>query len=339
MNRFNPLAPFWSSAVGLRNWMYDQHWVEPVSLPIPVISVGNLTMGGTGKTPFIQWLLKELSQMGYHPGVVSRNYGASNPKSGFVTTDPAASTFFGDEAALLKMNHPEIPVYAGSQKWQSALVVAREAKGVDVLLIDDGFQHRKLHRDFDIVLLDTSVPQQDYAWPPLGRARESLTAIHRAQTLVFTKCEQSNKQTLLYLERECQSHPMIMRSEQKQGFPQWKGGRSLPSLRVLHDGKGLAFCGLGHPESFLKGLQNQGLKIEKFKIFADHFAYDEKTIKMLADLSINFDYLVTSEKDFVKLSNWPPEGPPLYVVSLEHQMMSNGEGFRAQLLGRLRKKS
>lgn len=339
MNRFNPLAPLWASAVGVRNWMYDQQWVESVSLSIPVISVGNVTMGGTGKTPFIQSLLKELQQMGHRPGVVSRNYGASHPKSGFVTTEPAAPSFFGDEAALLKRNNPEIPMYAGPQKWQSALAMVKEVKGIDVLVIDDGFQHRKLQRDFDIVLLDTSVDKQDYAWPPWGRAREPLTAIHRAQALVFTKCEQSNEQTLLYLERECQSHPLIMRSEQKQGLPQWKGGRPLSSPQVWREGKGFAFAGLGHPDSFLKGLQHQGLKIGEFKIFTDHFSYDEKSIKMLADLSTNFDYLVTSEKDFVKLSNWPKDGPPLCVVSLEHQMISNLEGFRAQLAGHLRKKS
>ena len=337
MSRFNPLAPLWKAVVGLRHWMYDQKWMNSVQLPIPVISVGNLTMGGTGKTPFIQWLLKELVQMGYHPGVVTRNYGASFPKSGLVTVGPTAPSFYGDESVLLKMNNPEIPIYAGPQKWKSAKLLLQEVKSIDVLLIDDGFQHRRLHRDFDILLLDTSVSKQDYDWPPLGRARESLQAIRRASALVFTKCEQSNEKTRQYLEIECKSHPMILHSEQRQGIPQWRRGRALTSSSILHEGRGLAFCGLGNPESFLKGLQNQGLNIGEFKIFADHFVYDDKSIKMLAEMGTNFDYLVTSEKDFVKLLDWPKAGPPLCVVSLEHQVMSDLEGFRAQLTRHLRK--
>lgn len=337
MSHFNPLAPLWKAAVGLRQWMYDQKWIETVQLPIPVISVGNLTMGGTGKTPFIQWLIKELVKMGYHPGVVTRNYGASFPKSGLVTVGPTAPSFYGDEAVLLKMNHPQIPIYAGPQKWKSAMLLLQEVKTVDVILIDDGFQHRRLHRDFDILLLDTSVPKLDYDWPPLGRARESLQGIHRAHSIVFTKCEQSHEKTRQFLEKEGGAHPLLLRSEQKQGFPQWKRGRRLSSSTILSEGRGLAFCGLGNPESFLKGLKQQGLKIEEFKIFADHFVYDDKSIKMIADLATNFDYLVTSEKDFVKLLDWPDSAPPLCVVSLEHQIMSNLEGFRAQLTRHLRK--
>jgi len=347
-NSMNPFAPVWSSLVGLRNWIYDQKIIEPIQLPIPVISVGNITMGGTGKTPFIQWLLHELIRMGYHPGVISRNYGVNNKNSGFVTLGIEASSIFGDEAVLLKMKNPDIPIYSGPQKWKSALKVVEEAKSVDVLLIDDGFQHRRLKRDFDILLLDTSVKKRDYEWPPRGRARESFIALKRASAIIFTKCEQSNAETLAFLEKKCSSidyyqtqtqsiKPLMLRAEQKQGNPQWVRGKPLISQNIIKEGRGLAFCGLGNPESFLQGLKNQGLTIGAFKVFADHFQYDKKSIQSLIELSINYDYLVTSEKDFVKVMGWPDEGPPLCVVSLEYQMSGDLEGFRAKLARHLGK--
>lgn len=340
MNRWNPFAPIGSSVVELRRWLYEQRWVKTVSLAIPVISIGNITMGGTGKTPFLQWLLHELTAMGFHPGVVSRNYKTKSQNPGFVTVEPGAASRFGDEAVLLKMKNPQIPIYSGPQKWRSATVLARESKDIDVIVIDDGFQHWRLQRDFDIVLLDTSVAIKDYDWPPWGRARESLSSVKRANTVVFTKTEQSNKETQSFLEKECAFQGIVLHSRQKQGFPQWVRGQAMMSLNPLANQKALAFCGLGHPKSFLKGLKNQNLQIAEFKFFSDHFIYDQSSVKALISLfqEKNCDYLITSEKDFVKLLDWPEEGPPLYVVPLEHQLEGDLEGFRAELSRCLRKR-
>lgn len=342
------LSPFMEGLVGTRNWLYDQKIITPVQLSIPVISVGNITMGGTGKTPFIQWLLKELFDLGFHPGVVSRNYGAKNAQEGLVTFNSQAASHFGDEPVLLKMNFPHIPIYAGAKKWRSAKQLCELDKSIDVLLVDDGFQHRSLARDMDIVLLDTSVNKNDYAWPPLGRARESLSAMKRAQVIVFTKWEQRNPETVEYLEKSMDIHDksnkgfdrvplnktLKLYSEQKLGALKCVKGSALSTIGETQ--KGFAFCGLARPKNFLFSLKALGLRIGEFKTFPDHFAYEPNSIKTVIELAKNYDYAVTSEKDWVKLSDWPEEGPTLYVLPVSQNLLGDSGGFR-EMLSRLRR--
>lgn len=378
---FSLLSPFLEGLVGARNWLYDQKIITSTQLSIPVISVGNITMGGTGKTPFIQWLLKELLDLGFHPGVVSRNYGAREAQEGLVTFSSHAAQHFGDEPVLLKMNFPHVPIYAGAKKWRSAKQLCELDKSIDVLLVDDGFQHRRLARDMDIVLLDTSVHKSDYAWPPLGRAREPFSAVKRAQVIVFTKWEQRNPETVDYLEKcidiygcsnkinnSCERDNLIqstrstdpettmnsfdssnhsdefggvkfkktlkLYSEQKLGALKCVRGGALVTINETQ--KGFAFCGLARPENFLLSLKTLGLCIGEFKPFPDHFGYGSNSMRTIIELAKNYDYAVTSEKDWVKLSDWPEKGPALYILPVSQNLLGDCGGFR-EMLSRLRR--
>lgn len=330
-NKMNPLSPLFYSVVSLRNWLYEKKFFKTVRLDIPVISVGNITMGGTGKTPMIDWLVRELSQIGLTPGVVSRNYRGHLNHPDWVRVQPGASAAYGDEAILLKLKNPTLPILSGPQKWASALKLQKEAPEVNVVLIDDGFQHRQLHRNFDIVLLDVSVSVQDYQWPPYGRARESLGSLKRADVIIFTRWEQRNEETVQYLESLMEGRCLVLRAEQCTDRPKQAAGRSIENPELIKTGNALAFCGLGNPGSFLRSLQHLGLNIAQFIKFPDHAVYNDERVRQLLSAGANFDYLVTSEKDMVKLQDWPFKGPPLCVIPMQLKVNGDLEAFREKL--------
>jgi tetraacyldisaccharide 4'-kinase len=332
---FNPLAPFFSAGVQVRNWIYDVELIRPTRLKIPVVSVGNVTMGGTGKTPFMNWLVSEIADLGYKPGLISRSYRTNLPNPEWVHTQPGSFTEFGDEAVFLKLKNPSVSILSGPSKWKSALKMESESSETNVILVDDGFQHRQLHRDFDIVLLDVSVGIKDYEWPPVGRAREKLQSLKRADVIVFTRWEQRNEATMRALEHEIAINALRLKAEQVTDSAQWIAGRSLGEGDTLKSGVGLAFCGLGNPQSFLKSLESQGLRIGKFIQFPDHATYDDAKIKRLIQEGTSFNYLVTSEKDMVKLQEWPFQGAPLCVLPMHLKLSGPLEAFRETLARRL----
>lgn len=332
-----PLGSVFSTLVALRNWMYDNKMMKTGAVRKAVISVGNITMGGTGKTPFIHWLIQEIETRGYHPGVVSRNYGSSFRTSEWVDSKPNSVTKFGDEAVLLKTKNPEVPMISGPLKWQSALKMDLEGEGVDVILVDDGFQHRRLRRDLDIVLLDVSVSIHDYYWPPMGRARESLKGLARADIIVFTRWEQRRDETIKWLQSGLPQKVITLQAEQVSGPIQRVAGAPLKSKSAIKNGTGLAFCGLGNPDSFIKTLNNQSLTIGEFMRFADHMNYEEDTLARILKAAEKFDYVITSEKDFIKLQNWPFNGPTLCVIPLEIKVAGAMEAFLEKMDSILRK--
>jgi tetraacyldisaccharide 4'-kinase len=328
---FNPLAPLVSSLVRARNWAFDAKLFKTVHLKIPVISVGNITMGGTGKTPFINWLLSEVSDLGYRPGVITRNYRASLKEPGWVHTNPGSFLMFGDEAVFLKLKNPAIPILSGPRKWENALQMEHNGEGVNVVLVDDGFQHRRLHRDIDIILLDLSVAPKDYEWPPWGRARESLKSLERAHVVVYTRWEQRREDTLDFIKSHLPHGLIELQAEQIAELVHWVAGRPFQDIELAKKGAALAFCGLGNPESFFKTLEAQGVKIGKKIRFPDHSDYDAKKIAQLVELGAKYDYLVTSEKDMVKLQDWPFHGPSLCVTPMRLKLGGSLEAFREKL--------
>lgn len=332
----NPLAPVLSSLVKLRNWLYEKEVLESVQLKVPVVSVGNITMGGTGKTPMIHWLIQELSKLNFKPGIVSRNYRGTNTKAEWVTVRPHAFAAFGDEAVLLKIKNPSVPIISGPQKWLSAQKMVAEASETNLILVDDGFQHRQLKRDFDIVLLDVSVSKADYAWPPAGRARESLEALLRADAVILTRWEQRRQETVEFLEPWTSRCPVVLRAEQMAEEPLRFAGRRVDDEKIFQSGKGLAFCGLGNPESFRKTLKDKGLSVSEFLSFPDHAHYDEKRINELLAAGETFDFLITTEKDMVKLQDWPFQGPPLYAIPIQLKVDGDLDAFRQKLVFKTR---
>jgi tetraacyldisaccharide 4'-kinase len=325
------LAPLFNGLTQLRAKLYSGDYLKRVCLPIPVISIGNITMGGTGKTPFTLWLLEKYQQH-YKIGVVVRSYKTNLKKPMRVQvefSDPTnrASRTFGDEAVLIQKNLPNVIVYSGPCKFVTALELYQNEKP-DLIFVDDGFQHLKLIRDLDIVLLDCSVPLTDYSWPPFGRAREGFTALNRARLIVLTKTEIKNEETYSCLKRLVPKSALVLESEQVIGKLFFAGGKVYQDdLQFLANKKVFAFAGLAQPENFRRSLKALKFAVSEFMPLADHVHYDSELINKITEKSKNYDLCITTEKDAVKLGEWPDTACSLYVAPIELRVKGNLEGF------------
>lgn len=290
-----PFVLLYAMGVRLKTSAYDFRLFKARHLSWPVISVGNLSVGGTGKTPVVLLLAKLLEARGWGVDVLSRGYGRSSQH--IVRVDPQGQAEqFGDEPLL--MSRHGVSTCVGADRYQAGLLAEKEtrteidpANGHRLHLLDDGFQHRKLARAIDIVLLQRADLEDDML--PAGRLREPLCALERADICVLRAENADLKERVLQLMR--QTDPARIWIVERQ--------TTLPSLTHPIQ-KALAFCAIGDPHGFFHGLQQAGIDIEKKIAFRDHHVYTLKDISRLRDaaLSSGAQCFVTTEKDNVRLT-------------------------------------
>lgn len=278
--------------VGSKNFLYDKNYLKPLKLKFPVVSVGNLSFGGTGKTPFIILLAEEFSS-GYKINIVTRSYKARLREPRRVNLqEPDAATLYGDEACLIQETLPGCSVWSGPSK--AATAIASAISQPDLILLDDGFSHRKLWRNFDLILVDATEGLSNYL-------RESVRNLKRASAVVITKANLADAATIAALEAEIISVALHLKncifiSEIKT------------SLRVSQTEPLFVFCGIAKPESFVDDLVKQGYKVAASRFFADHYMYSvsdqQEILKSYSRLKKEYKNLrlVTTEKDLVKIS-------------------------------------
>lgn len=277
-----PLVPLYAAALGAKNAAFARGWVKAQRLRNPVISVGNLSVGGSGKTPLTIRLAELLREQGIAVDVLSRGYGRRSDRVGRVNPEGSAEEF-GDEP-LLMARPAGIPVYVGASRFAAGRLAEEELPGRGVHLLDDGFQHRKLARDVDIVVLHRS----DFAERllPAGRLREPVSSLERAQILVLREEDGD-------LEAEVRGRGLRQ--------PIWWMERRVEAPAL---GRVAAFCAIARPEEFFAGLRALGLAVAVTRSWRDHHAYS------VADLTALVEALraqqgaafVTTEKDWVRLS-------------------------------------
>ena len=276
MNLLNPFAV----AVWVRNKLYDRGVFKVHKLSKPVVSIGNISVGGTGKTPFVITLGGLLKERGIEFDVLSRGYGRTSKE--IILVDPEGSPDqFGDEPLLIGRKLG-VPVVIGPDRYQAGLLAESKFPQGRLHLLDDGFQHRRLHRDFDIVLL----AEEDLGEPllPFGRLRESLSAVDRADAVV-TSPETDFPCGRRYLQ------------------PVWRARRNiqflLPMSRVV------AFCGIARHEQFFSSLRKLGMDLADTIRFSDHHYYDQKDIDFLlrAKAETGAKGFITTEKDAINLGH------------------------------------
>ncbi|HWZ13013.1 MAG TPA: tetraacyldisaccharide 4'-kinase [Acidobacteriaceae bacterium] len=285
MNRgfLAPLVPLYTAGAAMKNAAYDRGWLRQRALADPVISVGNLSTGGAGKTPFVIYLAQQLQTRGFCPDVLSRGYGGSR----FVhaeQVDPAgAASRYGDEPLMIARS-TGIPVYVGERRLDAGLLAEADAGEEErVHLLDDGFQHRKLARTIDIVMLHG----QDFTDQllPAGNLREPLSSLKRAHVTVL----------------RTENRGYADRVAEITGRAPWILTRS---LRIdLTAARPLAFCGLARPQDFFGDLRAFGITPAAEITFPDHHRYTAADMRRLLDAakSHGADALITTEKDEVKL--------------------------------------
>lgn len=299
MNRqwLTPAIPLYRAAVGVKNAAYDRGWLRPRALADPVISVGNLSTGGAGKTPFVIYLASQLRARGLRPDVLSRGYGrAGSAKAERAErVDPAGTAnHYGDEPLLIQ-RATGIPVYVGARRLDAGLLAEMEAGEEErVHLLDDGFQHRQLARSVDIVVLHA----QDFTdrLLPAGHLREPLSALRRSHVTVLRD----------------EHREFAARVEALTGCAPWVVRRDLQV--EANAARPLVFCGLARPQEFFRDLRAHGVTPVAEIAFPDHHRYTAADVRRLLDAAqkSGADGLITTDKDAVKL-------PPAMIETLEQR--------------------
>ena len=300
----NPLSMLFGAAVTLRNSLYDHGIFKARKLTWPVVSVGNISVGGSGKTPFVIALGELLKQRGIAFDVLSRGYGRTSTETAVV--DPAgAPEQFGDEPLLIARTL-QVPVMVGADRHRAGLLAETKFDS-QLHLLDDGFQHRRLHRDFDLVLL----PKDDAADSllPTGRLREPLSSLGRADAVVlFDEIDLSRFSKPIFKARR-------ILSLEKTG------------------GRAFVFCAIGRPDQFFDGVRSQGQEIAGRRFFRDHHRYSQADIDELLRLKerAGADFFITTEKDMVNLGALAEQLQPLRIAKLRIELADAGHALNVIL--------
>jgi tetraacyldisaccharide 4'-kinase len=301
------LEPVYGLAVGAKNTAYDRGWLRMRRLQGPVVSVGNLSVGGAGKTPVVIALARLLAAQGVAVDVLSRGYGRRSSIAVERVDPKGDARRYGDEPVLIA-RAAQVPVYVGASRWAAGRLAEQAGGRVRVHLLDDGMQHRQLARDVEIVVLH---PQDlrdlrgevGGSWGarllPVGRLREPVQSLDRADVLVLRDDDGESEALLAQLG----IGKPVLRVRRRLQVPQVAGAAA-------------AFCGIAHPGEFFNGLEAQGVRLGKRFAFADHHAYTEKDLRgILRDVTMRphldlpqgpldglpVQALLTTEKDMVRL--------------------------------------
>jgi tetraacyldisaccharide 4'-kinase len=299
-----PLAPLYGAVVRARNRGFDAHPERSLRASVPVISVGNLSAGGTGKTPLTLFLAQGLEAAGWTNAVLSRGYGGRrtlDPMSVEPHSDPRQT---GDEPLLMARRLGPGRVVVGRKRHAAALRALSQRPGLRCLLLDDGFQHRALHRDLDLLVLDGVRRWGDGRLLPLGDLREPVESVRRAQALVVTRADRvaNRGEVEAWWAQHGSGGPIFWVGFELGGLRPWPEGPS-ESLPRVGAGPTYAWCGLGHPEAFYADLLLAGQPWVGSHSFPDHHALSVADCRRLQAQARTegATWLVCTEKDAVKL--------------------------------------
>jgi len=313
----------YGAAVKSRNRRYDRA-ESVVYVSKPVVSVGNITVGGTGKTPFVVAVARRLGDLGASPAVVARGYGSDAGRP-------------NDEELLIRRQCPDVPYVADPDRVMAARY-AIKAFGADVVVLDDGFQHRRLGRTIDIVLIDATCPFGFNHLLPRGLLREPVEALRRAQLVALTRCEQASPmdvERLFKTVSRIAADADVIKCRHAVTGVEDLAGHDL--TRTLPGRKAALFAAIGHPASFRHTVSSLGVDVVGHQWFPDHHRYAKRDIDGL--LAVGrfppHDLLLTTEKDAVKLAQLPSlEHASIGVVKVAIDFVDDGGTILSRVLER-----
>ncbi len=316
-----PAEFIYALAMRLRNFAYDLKWFKMQSLEVPVISVGNMTLGGTGKTPLVAWLARFFRGHNIRVTIISRGYGATESSR-------------NDEARTLERLLPDVPHLQNPHRLAAAELAIREL-ATQLIILDDAFQHRRIARDLDIVLIDSLSPFGFGHVFPRGLLREPMVGIRRAKVVILSRADLVDHLTRRRLrDHVLRIHPQI----------QWAEVRHAPTCLVAANGEQTAletvrgqrvaaFCGIGNPEGFRQTLLRLNYDVADFRIFPDHHPYSREDLKDLTEwlATVKAKAAICTEKDLVKIDLDRLGQVPLWAVRVEIEFLSGQDVLEAQL--------
>ena len=309
--------------VGLRNKAYDRGWNKVHKAAVPVVSVGNLTVGGTGKTPCVEYVARFYRQLGLQVALLSRGYGSEVGRN--------------DEALVLEENLPDVPHLQGADRAVLADAAVEELES-EILVLDDGFQHRRLARDLDLVLIDATCPWGHGNVLPRGLLREPIGGLKRAHATIVTRCDLVTGvevQTICAMvERVKPGMPIVLSTHRPA---QWRNASEQVAALDSWTGRPIAgFCGIGNPEAFRQTLVKLGLTVVGWRTYPDHHAYTREDIEALRTWARQLpaeSALVTTQKDLVKIRLDRLGDRELWALQIQMQMTSGQDALEGLLRG------
>lgn len=336
---FMPLAAGFRIGVALRTAAYQRGWLSTRRLNRPVVSVGNLSVGGTGKTPFVAFLAERLMKRGLKPGILTRGYGRRTGAD-LIAIEPGSGRApdareVGDEPALLARKLPEVPIVVGADRYRAGLLAEDRFK-VDVHILDDGFQHFALARDVDIVLLDVTQQLSDGELLPAGKLREPSAALERAHCVVLTRSELADPRPIEERVRKVNSKAGIFHCSTKlQGVMDVSSGK-IDARQAVLDGPAYAFCGIGNPSAFFADLGKWGFSLAARAEYPDHHVYKPEEINRLVAHAHKVDAktLLTTEKDALNFPRMGKTKIPIFACVIQTEVRE-ADAFEQALFERL----
>ena len=328
----------YAPVVRCRNLLYDVGLKKSRRLGVTTVSLGNLTMGGTGKTPAAAALIRAARARGIRPALLSRGYRASNDiAQGEETLNRYRRR--NDEGAELALEFPDIPHYQNPDRLKAGLALLADHPETDLIILDDGFQHRRLARDVDLVLIDALDPFGGGLFPA-GMAREPLSALKRADGVILSRADLVDEPTRRAIRAEVRRYsPNILWGETavrptsllRRTTDGWETA-PFSLLKENAEEPWVPFCGIGNPVGFFKMLRAEGVKTAPGIPFPDHTAPGEKGIRRLAAAAPEAAGFLTTIKDLVKLPEGEIAGRPVWGVKTELNFL-RGESFFNKALG------
>jgi tetraacyldisaccharide 4'-kinase len=319
----------------VRNMLFDSGILKIHQVSCPVVSVGNLAVGGTGKTPMVIWLARFLSEEGWRVGIVSRGYKGEETEKVLVVSDGrdilAGSEISGDEPQLLARRLPGIPVLCSTKRALAAEAAVKQFR-CEVVILDDGFQHRFLARDLDIVMLDSRYPFGDGFLFPRGILRERTTALARAQVLVLSRFDGSNEaeQSRTNLVGQWPDKTVVTAAQRTTRIFKATTQRELP-LGSVKNKRLAAFAGIGRPDDFFRTVRALGAELVYTTALPDHHPLTVELLDTLVEEASTKqpELWLTTEKDWVRLPSDLPDSMELMILTVEIDLNGDSSLLKA----------
>lgn len=330
-----PLGRLYGIGAIARRAAYHRGWLRQRQLGHPVISVGNLTTGGTGKTPLVRWLARRLQRAGLRPAILTRGYRRRRgPDAIVIPPTPGRlprPREVGDEAAWLARALTDVPIGVSANRLTTGRIID-ENFPVDVFVLDDGFQHLRLARELDVVTLDATRSLSDAAVLPAGLQREPCSALVRADVVVITRTELADPAPVEAVVRQVNPGALLIRARTRLDYLVEAGSGAAQPAGACTGQPVHAFCGIGNPGAFFRDLRLWGFEVVRESVFSDHYVYRDLRFARGAEVAA----LVTTEKDAMNLEglDLTQAGAPV-LVCLTRLELENEPAFDEILFARL----
>jgi tetraacyldisaccharide 4'-kinase len=338
-NLFLPFSWLYGLVVMARNLAYDKGWFRQESAGVPVVSVGNITVGGTGKTPLVEYLVRHLVASGKHPAILSRGYRRRSRGVVVVSdgkTMQSDAAMGGDEPVQMARKLATVPVVVAERRVAAARVAVRDFHA-DVLVLDDGYQHRSLKRDLNILVMDARKDLVREPLLPVGMRREPLAAVRRANLVVLSRVDPSGGGVhwLDSLADQLPGSPVLSRTV-PAGIYRFSDHEEVSAAGLLENPV-LAFSGIADHADFVKSLRELGMTIAEDVRFRDHHLYDRGDMVRLGEVlrASGAARFVTTEKDAVRIESEPElkdlllTAAPVFVAQVEVEILQGAERLQS----------